>query len=87
MKYGVNSYSAAGSEFVGAFLSGLVAKSPDKFIAAVRSLPVPTQNKVCYFAGLADGGGMGDLWAARKNLRKMTDDVAAREIEKANKPE
>jgi hypothetical protein len=89
MKYG-NSYNAAGSEFVGTFLSETVAKSPDIFLDAVRSFPVPTQKKICYFAGLADGGGMApsNLRIARKALAAKLDDVAARclrEIENANK--
>ncbi len=53
-----NSYNAAGSEFVGDFLSKLIAKSPDNFLDGVRSFPAPTQKKICYFAGSADGGGM-----------------------------
>ena len=86
-----SSYDAAGSEFVGDFLSKLVAKSPDDFLGAVRSFPVPTQKIICYFAGSADGGGMAvsDLQKARKALAPMTDDVAGRclrEIEHANKP-
>jgi hypothetical protein len=86
-----SSYDAAGSEFVGDFLSKLVAKSPDNFLDAVRSFPIPTQKKICYFAGSADSGGMAasDLRKARKALAAMTDDVAGRclrEIEHANKP-
>ena len=89
MKYG-NSYNAAGSEFVGTFLSETVAKSPDNFLDAVRSFPVPTQKKICYFAGLADGGGMApaNLRLVRKVLAARPDDVTARclrEIENANK--
>lgn len=89
MKYG-NSYNAAGPEFVGAFLSETVAKSPDSLLDAVRSFAVPTQKKICYFAGLADGGGMvpANLRKARKALAAKPDDVAVRclrEIENANK--
>jgi hypothetical protein len=85
-----NSYNAAGSEFVGTFLSETVAKSPDSFLDAVGSLPVPSQKKVCYFAGLADGGGMtpANLRRVRKAVAAKFDDVAARclrEIEDANK--
>ena len=86
-----NSYDAAGSEFVGDFLSKLVAESPNDFLDAVRSFPVPTQKKICYFAGSADGGGMAQigLMKARKKMGAMTDIVARRclrEIEYANKP-
>src|ERR1017187_4974910 len=86
-----NSYNAAGSEFVGGFLSTLVAKSPDRFLDAVRSFPAPTQKKICYFAGSADGGGMAPsgFQKARKALAAETDDVAGRclrELERANKP-
>jgi hypothetical protein len=89
MKYG-NSYNAAGSEFVGTFLSETVAKSPDSFLDAVRSFPIPAQKKICYFAGLADGGGMApaNLRIARKALAARPDDVAVRclrEIDDANK--
>jgi hypothetical protein len=90
MKYG-NSYNAAGSEFVGGFLSEVVAKSPDSFLDAVRSFPVPTQKEICYFAGSADGGGMApsDFQKARKALAAKKDDVAERclrEIKHANRP-
>jgi hypothetical protein len=89
MKYG-NSYNAAGSEFVGTFLSETVAKSPDNFLDALHTFSVPTQRKICYFAGLADGGGMApsNLRIARKALAASPDDIAARclrEIENANK--
>jgi hypothetical protein len=89
MKYG-NSYNAAGSEFVGAFLSETVAKSPNNFLDALRTFSVPMQRKICYFAGLADGGGMApaDLRKARKALIARPGDVAGRclrEIDDANK--
>ena len=90
MKYG-NNYNAAGSELVGDFLSKLVAKSPDSFLDAVRSFPVPLQKKICNFAGAADGGGMApsDFKKARKALAAETDDVTGRclrEIVDANRP-
>jgi len=68
---GVNSYSASGAEFLGDFFSHLVAKSPGDFLEAVRSFPVETQKKMCFFAGSADGGGMApaDLKRARDQLR------------------
>jgi hypothetical protein len=89
MKYG-DSYNAAGSEFMGTFLSETVAKSPGNFLDALRTFSVPTQRKICYFAGLADGGGMApsNLRIARKALAASPDDIAARcllEIENANK--
>ena len=86
---GAKSYNAAGSEFVGDFLSHIVARSTNDFISAIRSLAVPEQKKVCQFAGSADGGGMNakDLANARKMLKAMNDPVATRclrEIERAN---
>jgi hypothetical protein len=89
MRYG-NSYNSAGSEFMGTFLSEKVAKSPDISLDALRTFSVPTQRKICYFAGLADGGGMApsDLRIAWRALAVRQDDIAARclrEIENANK--
>jgi len=92
MTEGVESYNAAGSESIGSFLSELIVKSPNEFLDAIRPLPVPTQRRICSFAGAADGGGMApaDLRKVRSHLRMMTDPVASRclrEIEKANKPQ
>ena len=87
----VESYSAAGAEGLGAFFSKLVAMSPNVFLDAVRSFPAPTQRKMCYFAGLADGGGMApvNLKKVRRQLRVRNDEIAQRclrQLEDANKP-
>ncbi|HEX2952190.1 MAG TPA: hypothetical protein VHV83_21865 [Armatimonadota bacterium] len=89
---GLNGYNAAGSEFIGGFLSRLVAKNHADFLNAIRDFPVPEQKEICYFTGLADGGGMSpaDLRQARKQLGAMEDSVARRclqQIEKANRQE
>jgi hypothetical protein len=86
----IKDYNAAGSEILGGFFSELVASSPEEFLDGVRSFPVPTQKKMCYFAGLGDGGGMGpsDLKELRARLGAMHDEVAQRcllQIESANK--
>jgi len=87
----IKSYCAACSEGLGAFFSELVAKSPNEFLDAVRQFPVPTQKKMCSFAGYGDGSGMAeaDLRKVRKQLGAMNDEVARRclrQIEAANKP-
>ena len=87
---GVKSNAAESKEYLGAFFSELVAKSPNEFLDAVRHFPVPTQKKMCSFAGYGDGSGMAeaDLRKARKQLGAMNDEVARRclrQIEAANK--
>jgi hypothetical protein len=89
LKRGLNSYSAAGSEFLGDFAATVVAKAPSEFIDAIRTFPAATQSKICYFAGTSDGGGMApsDLDQARKRLSQLSDPIARhclREIERAN---
>jgi hypothetical protein len=90
LKTSIGSYNAAGSEGLGAFFGDLVEKSPEKFLDAVGTLPVPTQKKACGFAGSSDGGGLGakGLAQVRKNLRTIGSEVALRclrQIEIANK--
>ena len=79
-------------KFLGGYFGDLVLKSPEKFLEAVDTFPVPTQKKACGFAGSTDGGGMGakELAQARKKLRAIGSEVALRclrEIEIANKPD
>jgi hypothetical protein len=92
LRTSIGSYNAAGSEGLGAFFGDLVQKSPEKFLDAVGTLPVSTQNNACSFAGASDGGGLGakGLAQARKRLRGIGSEVALRclkEIEDSNKPE
>ena len=92
MRDGVDSYSAAGSESFGSFLSEVVTDEPDRFLDALLPLPAPTQKRVCLAAGESDGSGMSpaDLKRVNNRLGAMTDPVARRclsEIEKANEPE
>jgi hypothetical protein len=86
----VKSYNAAGAEGLGAFFAELIAKSPNKFLDAVRSFQILTQKKMCYFAGSGDGGGMApsDLKKVRERLSAMNDEVARRclyQVEQANR--
>ncbi len=92
LKTSIGRYDAAGTEGLEAYFGDLVQKSPEKFLEAVGTLQVPTQKKVCYFAGLSDGGGLGTrgLGKARRNLRAIGSEVALRclkEIESSNKPD
>jgi hypothetical protein len=92
LKTSIGSYNAAGSEGLGGYFGDLVQNSPEKFLEAVSTFPVPTQKKACSFAGSSDGGGLGDrgLAQARKKLRAIGSEVALRclrEIEVANKPD
>ncbi len=86
----IKSYNATGSEFLGEFFSDLVTNSPDNFLGAVGRFPRATQEKMCYFAGRADGGGMAmeKLKRVRQELGSLKDQVARRclrNIEEANK--
>ena len=92
LKISIGSYNAAGSEGLGSYFGEQVQKSPEKFLEAVSTFPVPTQKKACGFAGSSDGGGLGakGLAQARKKLRVIGSEIALRcltEIEIANKPE
>lgn len=92
LRTGLGSYNAAGSEGLGAFSGELVQKSPESFLDAIGTFPVSTQKRVCLFAGLSDGGGLGakGLAQARRRLRGIGSEVALRclkEIEGSNKPE
>ncbi|MGD0294068.1 MAG: hypothetical protein ABSB30_09455 [Terracidiphilus sp.] len=92
LKTSIGSYSAAGSEALGEYFGELVLKSPEKFLEAVSTFPVPTQKKACGFAGGTDGGGLGaeGLAQTQKKLRTIGSEVALRclkEIEIANKPD
>jgi hypothetical protein len=89
LRIGLNSYNAAGSEFVGDFAATVVAKTPAEFLDAIRTFPAATQGKICYYAGLADGGGMApsDLKLARRRLSEGNDPIARnclREVNRAN---
>jgi hypothetical protein len=90
LKTSLGSCHAAGAEGLGGYFGDLVLKSPEKFLEAVNTFPVPTQKKICGFAGESDGGGLGaeGLAQARKKLRAIGSEVALRclkEIEIANK--
>lgn len=92
MKTSIGSYNSAASEGLGADFGEMIQKFPENFLQAVSTLPQATQKRVCSFAGLGDGGGLGStgLSQARRNLHRIGGAVALRclaQIELANKPD
>ena len=76
------------SEFLGEFYSGVVAKSPNDFLEAIRPFPIETQNKVCWLAGSTDGSGMAPTDLKRVRVQLSGKGALARrslrEMERAN---
>jgi hypothetical protein len=84
------------SQDLGVFYSGVISKSPRRFLSAIAWRPVKHQRDLCWMAGATDGGGMSkDLYRGVRGslsaiVRRRNDPVAPvakvclTEIKKAN---
>ena len=70
---GLTSDGALG-EMLGGFYSDVLSKTPRAFLSAVRPRPLTQQRRLCWVAGVVDGGGMGPemLRSVRKSLRVIS---------------
>ena len=62
------------AEILGDFYSNVLSKNPRLFLASVRSSRPKQQHRLCWMAGLTDGGGMGPqmLFDVRHSLRVIS---------------